>query len=177
MELEDSFHSSSVTQLCLTLCDPVDRSMPGFPVYHQLPELAQTHVHRVSDAMQPSHPLLSISVWIITIDIFEWWLFNFGNCIQPISRIVYENIYLALSFASLAKSFLIRRTAKRLFLLQNLLFLVSHHHGRKINKKTSACSNSWRFVLVHFSCSVVSVGWLEHSWLLQKSSTISFPHP
>ena len=46
---------SSVTQSCLTLCDPMDCSMPGFPVHHQFPELAQTHVHRVSDAIQLSH--------------------------------------------------------------------------------------------------------------------------
>ena len=43
----------SVTQSCLTLCDPMDCSMPGFPVHHQLPELAQTHVHSVGDAIQP----------------------------------------------------------------------------------------------------------------------------
>ena len=46
---------SSVAQSCLTLCDPVDCSAPGLPVLHQLPELAQTHVHGVSNAMQPSH--------------------------------------------------------------------------------------------------------------------------
>ena len=51
----------SVTQLCLALCDPMDCSMPGSPVLHHLPELAQTHVHRVSDAIQPSHPLSSPS--------------------------------------------------------------------------------------------------------------------
>ena len=49
---------SSIPQLCLTLCDAMDCSTPGFPVHHQLPELAQTHVHRVSDAIQPSHPLV-----------------------------------------------------------------------------------------------------------------------
>ena len=53
---------SSVTQSCLTLCNPMDCSKPSFPVHHQLPELAQTHVHRVSDAIQPSHPLLSPSL-------------------------------------------------------------------------------------------------------------------
>ena len=52
---------SSVAQSCPTLCDPVDCSMPGLPVHHQLPEFTQTHVHRVSDAIQPSHPLLSPS--------------------------------------------------------------------------------------------------------------------
>ena len=51
----------SVTQLCPALCDPVDCSMPGFPVHHQLLELTQTHVHRTGDAIQPSRPLLSPS--------------------------------------------------------------------------------------------------------------------
>ena len=56
-----SLQFSSVAQLCLTLCDPMDHSMPGLPVHHQLPELTQTHVHWVGDAIQPSHlccPLL-----------------------------------------------------------------------------------------------------------------------
>ena len=48
---------SSVAQLCLTLCDHMDCSTPDFPVHDQLPELAQTHVHQVGDAIQPSHPL------------------------------------------------------------------------------------------------------------------------
>ena len=52
---------SSVTQSCPTLCDPMDCSTPGLPVYHQLPEFTQTHVHRVNDAIQPDHPLLSPS--------------------------------------------------------------------------------------------------------------------
>ena len=47
----------SVAQLCPTLCDPMNRSTPGLPVHHHLPEFTQTHVHRVSDAIQPSHPL------------------------------------------------------------------------------------------------------------------------
>ena len=52
---------SSVAQSCLTLCDPMDCSTPGLPAHHQLPEFTQTHVHRVGDAIQPSHPLLSPS--------------------------------------------------------------------------------------------------------------------
>ena len=51
----------SVAQSCPTLCDPMNRSTPGLPVHHQLPEFTETHVHRVSDAIQPSHPLLSPS--------------------------------------------------------------------------------------------------------------------
>ena len=51
----------SVAQSCPTLCDPMNRSTPGLPVHRQLPEFTQTHVHRVSDAIQPSHPLSSPS--------------------------------------------------------------------------------------------------------------------
>ena len=51
----------SVTQLHPTLCNPMDSNMPGFPVHHQLPELAQSHVHQAGDAIQPSHPLSSPS--------------------------------------------------------------------------------------------------------------------
>jgi len=56
-----SVQFSSVTQSCPTLCDPMNRSMPGLPVHHQLLEFTETHVHRVSDAIQPSHPLSSPS--------------------------------------------------------------------------------------------------------------------
>ena len=59
--LKYTFQFSSVTQLCLILCDPMDCSMPGFPLHHQLLELTQTHAHWVGDAIQSSHPLLSPS--------------------------------------------------------------------------------------------------------------------
>ena len=56
-----SVQFSSVAQSCLALCDPMNCSMPGLPVHHQLLEPTQTHVHRVGDAIQPSHPLSSPS--------------------------------------------------------------------------------------------------------------------
>jgi len=56
-----SVQFSSVAQSCPTLCDPMNRSTPGLPVHYHLPEFTQTHVHRVSDAIQPSHPLSSPS--------------------------------------------------------------------------------------------------------------------
>ena len=56
-----SVQFSSVTQSCRTLCDPMNCSMPGLPVHHQLPEFTQTHVHQVGEAIQPSHPLSSSS--------------------------------------------------------------------------------------------------------------------
>ena len=66
----------SVAQLCPALCNPVDCSMPGFPVHHQLPELTQTHVHWVGDAIQPSQPLSSPSPPAFNISqhqgLFKW---------------------------------------------------------------------------------------------------------
>ena len=56
-----SVQFSSVAQSCPTLCDPMNRSMPGLPVHHHLPEFTHTHVHRVGNAIQPSHPLSSPS--------------------------------------------------------------------------------------------------------------------
>ena len=55
----EKFQFSSVTQSCPTLCNPMNRSTPGLPVHHHLPEFTQTHIHRVGDAIQPSHPLSS----------------------------------------------------------------------------------------------------------------------
>ena len=56
-KIKSSVQFSSIAQSYPTLCDPMNCSTPSFPVHHQLPELAQTHVHQVSDALQPSHPL------------------------------------------------------------------------------------------------------------------------
>ena len=56
-----SVQFSSVAQSCPTLCDPMNRSTPGLPVHHQLPEFTETHVHQIGDAIQPSHPLSSPS--------------------------------------------------------------------------------------------------------------------
>ena len=70
------FPVSSVTQSCLIPCNPMDCSMPSFPVLYQLPELAQIHVHWVGDAIQPSHPLLSPSSPAFSLSqhqgLFQW---------------------------------------------------------------------------------------------------------
>ena len=72
----NSFHFSSVTQSCPTLCNPMDCSTPGLPVHHQLPELAHTHFHQVSDAIQPSHPLSTPSPPTFNLSqhqgLFQW---------------------------------------------------------------------------------------------------------
>ena len=71
-----SVQFSSVIQSCPTLYDPIDCRMPRFPVYHQLPELAQTHVHRVGDTIPPSHPLTSPSPPTFNLSkcqgLFQW---------------------------------------------------------------------------------------------------------
>ena len=67
---------SSVAQSCLALCNPMNRSTPGLPVHHQLPESIQTHAHRVSNAIQPSHPLSSPSPPVLNLSqnqrLFKW---------------------------------------------------------------------------------------------------------
>ena len=87
----DSVQFSSFIQSCLTLCDPMDSS-PGFPVYHQLPEVTQTYVHWVGDVIQPSHPLWSLLLppsifpsitvfWNESVFRFRWpkfWSFSFS---------------------------------------------------------------------------------------------------
>ena len=71
-----SVQFSPVTQLCTTLCDPINHGTPGLPVQHQLPEFTQTHVHWVSDAIQPSHPLSSPSPPALNVSqhqgLFKW---------------------------------------------------------------------------------------------------------
>ena len=72
----ESSQFSSVAQSCLTFCDPMNRSKPGLPVYRQLPEFTQTHVHWVGDAIQPSHPLSSPSPPALNLSqyqgLFKW---------------------------------------------------------------------------------------------------------
>ena len=71
-----SINISSVAQSCLTLCDPIDCSMPGLPVHHQLLEFTQTHVHRVGDDIQPTDPLPSPSSLVFSLSqhqgLFQW---------------------------------------------------------------------------------------------------------
>ena len=90
--IQNHIQFSSVAQSCPTLCEPMNRSMPGLSVHHQLPEVTQTHVHQVSDAIQPSYPpssLLLLSPIPPTIRVFsnvstlrvrwpKYWSFSFG---------------------------------------------------------------------------------------------------
>ena len=117
---------SSVAQLCPTLCDPMNRSTPGLPVHHQLPEFTQTHVHRVSDAIQPSHPLLLLPPIPPSIRVFsnestlrmrwpKYWSFRF-------SIIPFKEIPGLISF---------RMDWLDLFAVQGTLKSLLQHHSSK----------------------------------------------
>ena len=77
----------SVNRSCLTLCDPVDCSTPGFPVHHQLPEFTQTHAHWVGDAIQPSHPLLSPFPSAFNFS-QRWGLFWWVNSLHQVAKVL-----------------------------------------------------------------------------------------
>ena len=102
----------SVAQLCPTLCDPMDCSAPGFPVHHQFPELAQTHVRQVSDAIQSFYPLLVLPSIFPSIRVFssepvlhirwpEYWSVSFSiSPSNPIEICGYKSKVRAVSIAA-----------------------------------------------------------------------------
>ena len=78
---------SSVTQLCSTLCNPMNHSSSGLPFHHQLPESTQTHVHWVGDAIQPSHPLLSPSPPALSLSQHQV-LFQWVNSLHQVAKVL-----------------------------------------------------------------------------------------
>ena len=158
---------SSVAQSCLTFCDPMDCSMPGFPFNQQLPELAQTHVHQIGDAIQPSHPLSSPSPpafnlsqhqslfreSVLHITWPKYWSFNFS-----ITMLIYipSNKYSGLIsfridwFKLLAvqgtlKSLLQHHSSKASILQRSVFFMVQLSHPYITTGKTIALTR-WTFV-------------------------------
>ena len=77
----------SVAKSCLTLCNPMDCSTPGFPVHHQLLELTQTHIHPIGDAIQPSHPLSSPSPPAFTLS-QHWGLFQWVRPSHQVAKVL-----------------------------------------------------------------------------------------
>ena len=82
-----SVQFSSVAQLCPTLCDPMDCGTPGLPVHHQLLELTKIHVHWVSNAIQPSHPLSSPSLPTFNLSQHQG-LFKWASCSQQVAKLL-----------------------------------------------------------------------------------------
>ena len=140
-----SVQFSSVAQSCLTLCDPMDCSMPGFPVHNQLPEFTQTHVHWISDVIQPSHPLSSPSPPAFNLSqhqVFsnesvlhirwpEYWSFSFSispsnECSELISfRIDWLDL---LAVQGTLKSFLQHHSSKASILQCSVFLMVQLAH-------------------------------------------------
>ena len=152
---------SSVAQLCPTLYDPMDHSMPGLPVHHQLPEFTQTHAHWVGDAIQPSHPLSSLLLPSIvpSIRIFSkelalrirWpkdWSFSFN--ISPSNEhselISFRMDWLdLLAVLGTLKSLLQHHSSKASILRHSAFFIVQLSHPYMTTGKTITLTR-WTFV-------------------------------
>ena len=149
------YQISSVTQLCPTLCNPMNRSTPGLPVPHQLPESMQTHVHWVGDAIQPSHPLSSPSLPALNLSqhqgIFKWisslhqvpkyWSFSFN--ISPSNEypglISFRMDWLALlEVQGTLKSLLQHQNSKASILQHSAFFIVQLLYPYMTTGKTIA---------------------------------------
>ena len=133
---------SSVTQLCPTLCNPMDCSMPNFPVHHQFPELTQTHVHWVSDAIQLSHPMsypsppafnLSqhqgshqmVKVSVLPMNIQDWFPLGWTG-------------WISLQSKGVSKSLLQHHSSKASILRHSAFFIVQLSHPYMTTGKTIA---------------------------------------
>ena len=155
---------SSVTQSCPTLCDPIDCSTPGFPVHHQLLELVQTHVHQVSDAIQPSQPLsplLFLSSIFPSIRVFSnesvlhirWPKYrNFSFTISPSNE--YSGLisfrmdwFDLLAVQETLKSLLQHHSSKASILRCSAFFIVQLSHPYMTTGKTIALTR-WTFVSI-----------------------------
>ena len=170
---------SLIAQSCPIFCDPVDCSIPGFPIHHQLPELTQTHMHTVDDAIQPSHPLLSPSPPAFNLAqhqcLFQWvssshqvakdWSFSFSISPSnehpgPISlRIDWSDL---LAVQGTLKSLFQHHSSKASILQCSAFFRVQLSHLYMTTGETIALTR-WTFVgnvmSLHFSmlCRLVIV--------------------
>ena len=124
-----SVQFTSVAQLFLALCDPVDCSMPGFPVHHQLLEPTQTHVHHVSDLIRPSHPLSSPSPPAFNLSQHQG-LFQWVSCLHQVAKILELQLHISPSNEySVLISF--RMDWLDLLAVQGTLKSLLQHHSSK----------------------------------------------
>ena len=159
--MEYSVQFSSVTQSCPPLCNPMNRSTPGLPVHHQLPEFTQTHVHRDSDAIQPSHPLsfpFSSCPRSLPASVFsnestlpmrwpKYWSFSFSIIpAKEIPRLIFKMDWLALlAVQGTLKSLLQHHSSKASILRHSAFFTVQLSHLYMTTAKTIALTR-WTFV-------------------------------
>ena len=146
---------SSVAHSCLTLGNPMDYSMPGLPVHQQLLEFTQTHIHHISEDIQPSHPLLSPSPAFnlsqqqgILIRWPKYWSFNFSiNCSSEYSGLISFRIDWLdlLTVQGTLKSLLQHHSSTASILQCSAFFMVQLSHPYMTTRKTIALT-SWTFV-------------------------------
>ena len=138
---------SSVAQSCLTLCDPMNRSTPGLPVHHQLPESTQTHIHRVDDAIQPSHPLSAPSPPAFSLcqhqGLFQW-----------VYSLHEEAKALELSFSLNPSNEHPGLISFRMDCLDLLAVHLGHH---KALNRVPCAIHSWCLLVIYFKHSINSV--------------------
>ena len=124
------FSISSVAQSCPTLCDPMNRSMPGLPVHHQLPEFTQTHVHRVGDAIQPSHPPSSPSPPALNLSQHHS-LFKSVNSLHQVAKVLYFQLQHSASSNEHPGPISFRMDWLDLLAVQGTLKSLLQHHSSK----------------------------------------------
>ena len=194
--------SSSFAQLCPTLCDPMNHSTPGLPVHHQLPEFTETYVHRVSNAIQPSHPLSSPFLMpsiFPTFRVFsnesvphiKWWKYwSFSFRISPsneYSGLISFTIdwFDLLKVQGTLKSLLQHHNSKALILWRSAVFIVQLSHPYMTTGKTTALTK-WAFVgkvmsLLFIMLSRLAIVFLSRSkrllisWMQSPSAVILEP--
>ena len=153
--MEYSVQFSSVSQSCLTLCDPMNHSTPGLHVHHQLPVSTQTHIHWVSDAIQPSHPLSSPSPPALNLSqhqgLFKWvssshqvaknwsFIFNISPSNEHPGLISFRMDWLdRLAVQGTLKSLLQHHSSKASILWCSAFFIVQLSHSYLTTRKTIA---------------------------------------
>ena len=164
--MNSTIHFSSFAQLCPTLCDPMDCSMPGFPVHHQLPEHTQTHIHCTDDAIQPSHPLSSpappafnpsqhqgfSNESVLHIRWPKYWSFSFST--SPSNEysglISFRIDWFDLAVQGTLKNFLQHHSLKASILQCSAFFIVQLLHPYMTTGKTIALTR-WTFVGISFA--------------------------
>jgi len=190
----------SVAQWCPALCDPADCSTPGFPVLHHLPELAQTHVHWVSDAIQPSHPLSSLSPPAFNLSQHQgysnesalrirwpkYWSFSISPSNEYSGLISFRiNSFDLLAGQGTIKSLLKHDSSKASILWSSAFFMVQLSHLYMTTGKTIALTR-WIFVgkvmsLLFNTLSTFATAFLPRSkcllisWLHSTSAMILLP--
>ena len=160
---------NSVAQSCPTLCDPMNHSMPGLPVHHQLPEFTQTHVHRVDDAIQPSHPLSPPSPPAPNPSQHQS-LFQRVNSSHEVAKLLefqlYHHSFQRTPRTDLLQNGLVGSPSNRGMELQMVLF--------KSNKITTSMGTPYSVVSV-FGFKPLFTGFFQVSEALLNDPTIDFP--